>query len=89
MTDQGRVISITVIPWVPYREADPDTQERFERMARALDMLGDKNSRWECDACEGVVGLEDIGIAYETFIGLPVCPTKDCAGIGWEHFAAQ
>jgi hypothetical protein len=44
--------------------------------------------RWRCRACAAVWPWQDLlaGEVEGTAVWLPLCPTADCAGIGWLYF---
>lgn len=73
-----------VITYVPYRQADEPTQAAFVDAGKTMGVfVGEPPDEWTCTACGKDHALDDLGLAYGTIIGIPVCPSSECVGHGW------
>lgn len=79
-----------IIPWVPLHEANAETVAAFiEGGRQAYGWKSKDRARipesWFCNVHQNFIDKEDVGISYgEGVETMPVCPTKNCAGHGWQ-----
>lgn len=73
-------------PLVPFRQAEPQTQQDFLAGLPKRGLSGNPPA-WQCTVCEERTDGEDILISYNVPTPIPYCPTEtgphtSCAGYG-------
>lgn len=73
------------INWVPFQDAGEDLRTAFESLGHRFAIFEDAAPwHWKCEACDQDHDLRALGIGTGISVGIPVCPTRGCAGHGFE-----